>query len=108
MKTFGRHLTMHSIDFRSQRLSTKPYIAHTKGFQKIGIHESRGFAENVKRGTAYTTLTTTQQSVDRFLEANQLSFVIRGHEVVINGYRFVMNVKVITLFLEFSLLRTQK
>ncbi len=55
-------------------------------FQKTGIHKSRGFTENVKRGTAYTTLNTTQESVDRFLEANELSFVIRGHEVVLNGY----------------------
>jgi hypothetical protein len=61
---------------KSNEMTDEDFVALTH-FQMTVIHESRGFVENVKRDTAFYY---TQESVDRFLEANQLSFVIRGQK----------------------------
>lgn len=56
---------------------------------------SSGFLSNAKRGTAFYY---SEAAVDTFLEANGLTHIIRGHEVVQEGYKFHMNGKVITIF----------
>ncbi|XP_054159475.1 uncharacterized protein LOC128957696 [Oppia nitens] len=54
-----------------------------------------GFLPNKKRGTAYYY---SDVSLNRFFAANQLSHVIRAHEVIPNGYAFHMGGKCITVF----------
>ncbi|RWS18281.1 serine/threonine protein phosphatase-like protein 2 [Leptotrombidium deliense] len=54
-----------------------------------------GFLPNTKRGTAYYY---SDESVNKFLRANQLSHIIRAHEVIPPGFAFHCGGKVITVF----------
>lgn len=55
----------------------------------------QGFLPNTKRGTAYYF---NEEAVNKFLQANGLTHIIRAHEVIPAGYRFHMGGKVITVF----------
>lgn len=66
-------------------------IASTSPQQMI----SEGFVANIKRGTAYLF---SDQATDKFLKNNNLSHVIRAHEVIPNGYAFHADGRVITIF----------
>ncbi|XP_074596477.1 uncharacterized protein LOC141851628 [Brevipalpus obovatus] len=55
----------------------------------------QGFLPNTKRGTAYYF---NEEAVNKFLQQNGLSHIIRAHEVIPPGYRFHMGGKVITIF----------
>lgn len=55
----------------------------------------RGFLPNIKRGTAFYY---SEEAVDNFLEQNNLSFIVRGHEVVQPGFHYHMDGKVVTIF----------
>ena len=57
--------------------------------------QNTGFLPNTKRGTAHFF---SEQALSRFLTANQLSHVIRAHEVIPNGYAFHMGGRCITIF----------
>jgi len=59
------------------------------------FRQLRGFLPNTKRGTAFFF---SEEAVDRFLQVNGLSHIIRAHELVRNGYEFIMGGKVITIF----------
>ncbi len=59
------------------------------------IKDPKGFLPNTKRGTAYFF---SDEAVHTFLKANQLSHIIRAHEMIPPGYQFHMNGKVITIF----------
>ena len=54
-----------------------------------------GFLPNTKRGTAFYF---SDEALTKFLSTNQLSHVIRAHEVIPNGYAFHMGGKCITIF----------
>ena len=54
-----------------------------------------GFLPNSKRGTAYYF---SDIAVDAFLEANRFSHIIRGHEVIPDGFTFHSGGKVLTIF----------
>ena len=54
-----------------------------------------GFLPNTKRGTAFYF---SDEALKKFLSLNQLSHVIRAHEVIPNGYAFHMGGKCITIF----------
>lgn len=64
-------------------------------FNKLQPDQTGGFMPNTKRGTAYFY---SDQAVNAFFQANRLSYVIRGHEVVMPGYAFHMKGRVITIF----------
>ena len=64
-------------------------------FERQEAQNLSGFLGNLKRGTAYYY---TEIAVDRFLEHNDLQFVVRGHECVDRGYKFMMNGRVTTIF----------
>lgn len=54
-----------------------------------------GFARNIKRGTAYLY---SEFAVNNFLQRNSLDFVLRAHEVFIEGFNFYSRGKVLTVF----------
>lgn len=54
-----------------------------------------GFMSNNKRGTAYFF---SEEAVNNFLQVNDLSHVIRAHELVQSGFRFHCEGRVITVF----------
>lgn len=56
---------------------------------------SSGFLPNTKRGTAYYF---ADEAVNAFLQANNLSHVIRAHEVVPSGFQFFVGGRVTTVF----------
>ncbi|KAI5636045.1 calcineurin-like phosphoesterase domain-containing protein [Phthorimaea operculella] len=56
---------------------------------------NEGFAANVKRGTGHVF---DQTAVDRFLLANQLSHVVRAHELHQNGFMVQLRGRVISVF----------
>lgn len=55
----------------------------------------QGFLPNTKRGTAYYF---SEEAVNKFLQVNNLTHIIRAHEVIPPGYQFHMGGKVITIF----------
>lgn len=55
----------------------------------------KGFLPNNRRGTAYYF---SKDAVNCFFELNNLSYIIRAHEVVPQGFAFYLDGKVITLF----------
>jgi diadenosine tetraphosphatase ApaH/serine/threonine PP2A family protein phosphatase len=57
--------------------------------------KSKGFMPNIKRGTAFLF---SQVAVDNFLKENNLSHVIRAHEMRKSGMSFHFNGKVATVF----------
>lgn len=54
-----------------------------------------GFAPNIRRATAYYF---TEKALTNFLTQNNLSHVIRGHELESDGYRFHHSGRLITVF----------
>lgn len=50
---------------------------------------NEGFAANAKRGTGHVF---NQTALDRFLLANQLSHVVRAHELHANGFKVSIHV----------------
>lgn len=66
-------------------------IASTSPQQMI----SDGFVPNIKRGTAYLF---SDQAINNFLKLNNLSHVIRAHEVIPTGFAFHGEGRVITIF----------
>ncbi|RWS20653.1 serine/threonine protein phosphatase-like protein 6 [Leptotrombidium deliense] len=64
-------------------------------FMKVKTDKIRGFLTNSKRGTAFYY---SDEAVDNFLKANNLQYILRGHEVMPLGYKFHMNGKVMTVF----------
>ena len=56
---------------------------------------SRGFVTNLRRGTAFYF---NEMACQDFLKANGLSYLIRAHEVPIDGYRFIFDQKCLTIF----------
>ena len=75
---------MGAEDFRNQSL-----------FDRKQAEADKGFLLNTKRGTGFYY---SEQAVNRFLERNDFQFIIRGHECVLPGYKFMMNGKVVTIF----------
>lgn len=59
------------------------------------VHEDGNFFENFKRGTGYLY---TGEAVEDFLNANALTNVIRGHEMIMSGYKFHYDGKCVTIF----------
>ncbi|KAJ2953956.1 hypothetical protein O0L34_g1593 [Tuta absoluta] len=59
------------------------------------LTSNEGFAANVKRGTGHVF---DQTAVDRFLLANQLSHVVRAHELHQNGFMVQLRGRVISVF----------
>ncbi|RWR99338.1 uncharacterized protein B4U79_13324, partial [Dinothrombium tinctorium] len=64
-------------------------------FMKIKTENIHGFLSNTKRGTAFYF---TEEAVNNFLDANGLTHILRGHEVMPLGYKFHMQGKVTTVF----------
>ena len=64
-------------------------------FERQELETNNGFMSHIKRGTAFYY---SETAVDRFLAQNALQFVVRAHECVQNGYKFLMNGKVMTIF----------
>ncbi|KAI1303934.1 Serine/threonine-protein phosphatase BSL1 -like protein [Halotydeus destructor] len=56
---------------------------------------TNGFLQNTKRGTAYYF---SDEAVKTFLKQNNMTHVIRGHEVCQNGFQFHHKGKLITVF----------
>lgn len=56
---------------------------------------SKGFARNIKRGTAYLF---SEEAVDNFREKNSIEYIIRAHEVYQEGFYFYSRGKVLTIF----------
>lgn len=57
--------------------------------------EETGYLDNIRRGTGYYF---TESATNLFLSTNNLSFIIRAHEVIDPGYKFNHGGKVITVF----------
>ncbi|RWS01200.1 Calcineurin-like protein phosphoesterase [Dinothrombium tinctorium] len=64
-------------------------------FLKLNKDNVHGFLSNTKRGTAFYF---TEEAVDSFMQANGISFILRGHEVMQKGFKFQINGKVCTVF----------
>lgn len=64
-------------------------------FQKNQNKKSSGFLTNTKRSTAYYF---SDIALNQFLTDNQLSHVIRAHQVIEDGYKLFLNGRVISLF----------
>lgn len=62
---------------------------------KFNLIAATGFTDNVKRGTAYFF---NETAVDNFLINNDLSHIIRGHELMKQGFQLFINGKVATIF----------
>lgn len=54
-----------------------------------------GYIDNLRRSTAFYF---TEKALRKFLKANNLSHVIRGHELEMDGYRFHHSGMLITIF----------
>lgn len=54
-----------------------------------------GYTDNLRRSTAYYF---TEKALRKFLKANGLSHVIRGHELEMDGYRFHHSGLLLTVF----------
>lgn len=82
-------------DDSSNTLRTVPSdtssIASTSPQQMI----NDGFVANIKRGTAYLF---SDQAINNFLKLNNLTHVIRAHEVIPTGFAFHGDGRVITIF----------
>ena len=57
--------------------------------------DDTGYLSNMKRSTAFYF---SEKATSNFLKKNNLTRVIRAHEVVNEGYRFNHNGTVITIF----------
>ncbi|KAJ6222672.1 hypothetical protein RDWZM_001217 [Blomia tropicalis] len=64
-------------------------------FTNVDLKTCDGYLANKKRGTAWFF---NEEAVDRFLRTNDLSHVIRAHEVPINGFCFHFDKKCATIF----------
>lgn len=89
------HNTTHNSVEQQQTLRSIPSdtssIASTSPQQMI----NDGFVNNIKRGTAYLF---SDQAINNFLRVNNLTHVIRAHEVIPTGFAFHGDGRVITIF----------
>lgn len=69
--------------------------AELKTFMPINAIDETGYMSNQKRSTAFYF---SQMATDRFLKKNNLTHVLRAHEVVSSGFKFNHTGKVITVF----------
>ena len=67
-------------------------LAH---FTNIDITNCQGYLFNKKRGTAWFF---NEDALDRFLSINELSHIVRAHEVPNNGFFFHFSKKCATIF----------
>ncbi|XP_054163125.1 uncharacterized protein LOC128960963 [Oppia nitens] len=77
-----------SQEFRDYQEVLRQHHGHS-------VNNFTGFLPNTKRGTAFYY---SDEALDKFLSVNQLSHVIRAHEVIPNGYAFHMGGKCLTVF----------
>ncbi|KAJ8729113.1 hypothetical protein PYW08_000694 [Mythimna loreyi] len=62
---------------------------------QLELASNEGFAANAKRGTGHVF---DQTALDRFLAANQLSHVVRAHELHQNGFMCQLRGRLISVF----------
>lgn len=65
------------------------------GFLQVDVTTCNGFLPNRKRGTAWAF---GEQAVNKFFAVNGLSFIVRAHEVIPNGFTFFFDKKCATIF----------
>ena len=82
-------------DPMEQALALESINLTSSGSKHSHLEQLRGYLKNEKRGTAYLF---TDIAVDNFLRGNNLSHIIRAHEVINDGYRYQMGGKVTTVF----------
>lgn len=69
---------------------------------QLELSSNEGFAANTKRGTGHVF---DQTALDRFLVANQLSHVVRAHELHQNGFMVTLQcTEVYLMVFSFNLL----
>lgn len=68
---------------------------YIKYLSLVANSDPRGFAENMKRGTAYVF---SDDAVNAFLASNQLSHIVRAHECFNEGYHLFFEGKLISIF----------
>lgn len=64
-------------------------------FMKKNINDDMGYLSNMKRSTAFYF---AEKATQNFLKQNNLTHVIRAHEVINEGFKFNHRGKVITIF----------
>lgn len=65
---------------------------------QLELSSNEGFAANTKRGTGHVF---DQTALDRFLVANQLSHVVRAHELHQNGFMCQLRGRLVSVFSSF-------